>query len=613
MLLVIGCSVVAENQPEMPDPPFKNDLIVWLDAQDQSSLEKNGAGAKLLSWKNKAVNHLVKSTEAETTPTLVKQGINGHPALFFDGEGDHLILEKGIWAKTGKGFQMFAVHGSEDNKGQTWQKILTAAVEVTFPNGKIGNFKWALERPTEWSAGKPVAYKPDVFTTFRQSDGRRYIMNNVTIGGLPNQNGIVNKFQGYLGEIVVYNRELNQTEKDQVFAYLKTKWDIKDQRLENTTQNVSILPGLKNLIPSNSKLMMGCATNTGFWNEAKNLPTGQPKFPEIYREIVSSQYSIITPTNALKWSYIQPKPGVFVFKEADKHYDWAIENGIVIHGHTLVWHNALPAWVLQGETWKTPSELLAIMEQHIEGVIKHYEHEVIKYKGQTAIWDVANEVMNNPKNYKQGIDDWRTALRSSIWLDGGDKIADTDPKNKKSGIGSSFVEKAFIKTREVLDKYGAENVSLIYNDFGTEEINGKSDAIYDMVTDFLNRGVPIDGIGFQMHINYLGVNYESFAKNLARFAALKNGTFEIHINELDVGIPEQFTAEKLNMQKEVYQQVLAIALQNGVKSFTTWGVTDEFSSIPSARNGWGAGLPFDQEYQPKPAYVGMREALLKAF
>jgi len=617
MLLVIGCSVIAGNQPEIPDPPLKEELIVWLDMQDQSSLEKNTPEKGLLSWKNKAVTHYVKSVEEKTTPKVVKEGINGRPALYFNGEGDNLILEKGIWAKTGRGFQMFAVHGSEENTGQNWQKILTASVDVTFPDGKKNKLQWSIDRPIEWATGKPISYKPDVFTSFRPADGRSYVMDNVIIGGAPNKQGIINNFKGYLGEILVYNRELNQTEKDKVFAYLKQKWEIKDQTLGNPTENISTIPGLKKLVPEKAELLLGAATHSGFWDgeTARNTgPTGGITiFPEEYRETIRNQYSIITPANALKFSNIQRKPGVFDFREADQQYDWAIKNGIMIHGHTLVWHNAVPSWLLQGETWETPDELLTIMEQHIDQVIKHYEHDVLRYKKQTPIWDVANEVMIQPKDYKQGVDDWRTALRSSVWLNGGDNIADTDPNNKKSGIGPSFVEKGFIKTREALDKYGATNVALIYNDFGTEEINGKSDAIYDMIKDFLARGVPIDGIGFQMHINYFGFDYDSFAKNLARFAALRNGTFEIHITELDVAIPEQFTAEKLNKQKEVHKKIMEIALQNGAKSFTTWGVSDQFSSIPAMRNGWGAGLPFDEKYRPKPAYVGMREALLNHF
>src|SRR3712207_7019658 len=39
-----------------------------------------------------------------------------------------------------------------------------------------------------------------------------------------------------------------------------------------------------------------------------------------------------------------------------------------------------------------------------------------------------------------------------------------------------------------------------YNDYDTEGVNPKSDAVYAMVKDFKSRGVPIDGVGMQAHI-----------------------------------------------------------------------------------------------------------------
>ncbi|MGI9165835.1 MAG: endo-1,4-beta-xylanase [Pyrinomonadaceae bacterium] len=41
---------------------------------------------------------------------------------------------------------------------------------------------------------------------------------------------------------------------------------------------------------------------------------------------------------------------------------------------------------------------------------------------------------------------------------------------------------------------------LFYNDYDTEALNAKSDAVYAMVKDFKKRGVPIDGGGIQAHI-----------------------------------------------------------------------------------------------------------------
>ena len=42
-------------------------------------------------------------------------------------------------------------------------------------------------------------------------------------------------------------------------------------------------------------------------------------------------------------------------------------------------------------------------------------------------------------------------------------------------------------------------------------MNHKSDVIYAMVKDFKRRGVPIDGIGLQMHVPALDVDIPAIA------------------------------------------------------------------------------------------------------
>ena len=44
-------------------------------------------------------------------------------------------------------------------------------------------------------------------------------------------------------------------------------------------------------------------------------------------------------------------------------------------------------------------------------------------------------------------------------------------------------------------------------------------------------------------------------------------------------------------------------------SFLTWGITDKYSWIPYFFKGWGAALPFDENYRAKPAYIGLKTAL----
>ena len=127
-----------------------------------------------------------------------------------------------------------------------------------------------------------------------------------------------------------------------------------------------------------------------------------------------------------------------------------------------------------------------------------------------------------------------------------------------------------------------------------------------MVKDFKQRGVPIDGVGLQLHILDLEFDSKSVAANIARLTALG---LQVHITELDI-LPIPVTPD-LTRQAEIYRQVATVCLSNpGCTALQTWGFTDKYSWI-----GWftnhtkGDALPFDRQYRPKPAYQALSEAL----
>src|SRR5438445_647161 len=97
---------------------------------------------------------------------------------------------------------------------------------------------------------------------------------------------------------------------------------------------------------------------------------------------------------------------------------------------------------------------------------------------------------------------------------------------------------------------------LFYNDAEGEALNPKSDALYAMVKDFKRRGVPIDGIGMQMHIFDLHPDVSSIGANIGRLTALG---VQIHITEMDVALPTNpdtgtlRNSEDLGRQADVYR------------------------------------------------------------
>jgi endo-1,4-beta-xylanase len=151
----------------------------------------------------------------------------------------------------------------------------------------------------------------------------------------------------------------------------------------------------------------------------------------------------------------------------------------------------------------------------------------------------------------------------------------------------SYIERCFRWAHEA-----DPQALLFYNEAEAEGVNRKSDAIYAMVRDFRERGVPIDGVGLQMHIAHLHVDVASISENIQRLTALG---VQVHITEMDVALP---------VDERVYA---------GCTAIQTWGFTDKYSWIGShSKKTEGAALLFDREYRAKPAYEAVRSALAQA-
>jgi endo-1,4-beta-xylanase len=298
-----------------------------------------------------------------------------------------------------------------------------------------------------------------------------------------------------------------------------------------------------------------------------------------YSETLAREFSMVEPEDAMKWWTLRKEPGTFDFRGGDEVVHFAQAHDMKVRGHCLVWDHNNPDWLTQGHF--TPSQLSPLLEEHITRVMKHYA-------GQVFAWDVVNEAM-----------DENGRVKDSPWYN--------QPGIGLSQRGTAYVEQAFRWAHEADPK-----ALLFYNDNGGEGLNRKSDAIYAMVNDFKHRGVPIDGIGLQMHISQLDVDTAAIASNIARLTALG---VQVHITELDVSLPLDSSGaarkEDLAHQADVYRGVVRACLQNpGCTAIQTWGFTDKYSWIGSHSHGTrGAALPFDRAYKPKAAYDAMLDEI----
>ncbi|MFE0368978.1 endo-1,4-beta-xylanase [Streptomyces tendae] len=274
-----------------------------------------------------------------------------------------------------------------------------------------------------------------------------------------------------------------------------------------------------------------------------------------YAATLDREFSSVTPENEMKWDATEPSRDTFTFGSADRIVDHAQSQGMDVRGHTLVWHSQLPSWV--GSLGA--SDLRTAMNDHINGLMGHY-------KGEIHSWDVVNEAFQ----------------------DGGSGARRSSPFQDK--LGNGFIEEAF-RTARAADPAA----KLCYNDYNTDGVNAKSNAVYDMVEDFKSRGVPIDCVGFQSHFNSNSPVPSDYRQNLQRFADLG---VDVQITELD--IEGSGSAQAANYTK-VVEACLAVSRCTGM---TVWGVTDKYSWRSS-----GTPLLFDGNYDEKPAYDAVLSAL----
>jgi len=291
-----------------------------------------------------------------------------------------------------------------------------------------------------------------------------------------------------------------------------------------------------------------------------------------YAEIAGREFNSITPENAMKWEATEPSPGSFTFDDADAIALFAEEHQQRVRGHTLVWHYQLPAWVSDA---LSPEQLGAAMDQHIDALVS-------RYRGRVATWDVVNEA----------IDD-RGKPRDTVFL-------------RRLGIG--FVERAFRRARAA-----DPDAELVYNDYGIEEPNPKSDAVLALLEDLMASGAPVDAVGFQFHagaydLASFDLREEEIRANVQRFAALG---LAVHFTEMDVRIANLpgSDADRLDYQRRVYQRLVEICRSEpGCTSVTFWGFTDRHSWIDDYI-GPDDPLLFDDDLQPKLAYQGVSDGL----
>jgi endo-1,4-beta-xylanase len=301
----------------------------------------------------------------------------------------------------------------------------------------------------------------------------------------------------------------------------------------------------------------------------------------VFAASLAQEAGILVAEYEMKRGVIEENRGRYDFSGLDNLLAFAHAHGMAFRGHPLVWHHRNPDWL---EAAVLAERDPALHTGYIEAVMRHG-------KGRIRSWDVVNEAIS-PE------DGWADNLRNTFWL---------------KAFGPSYIDAAFHTARAA-----DPTAQLIYNDWGCENSGDKHDRFRAATLDFLEqalaRGVPIDGLGLQGHLQAFGPPIDQ--KKLRDFLSkVQQMGLKILVTEHDVddsGGSSDIVARDQAVA-DTSRRFLEVVLDNSAtETVLTWGLSDRFLKS----SGWRetlAGysprtLPLDADMQRTPMWRAMARA-----
>jgi endo-1,4-beta-xylanase len=306
--------------------------------------------------------------------------------------------------------------------------------------------------------------------------------------------------------------------------------------------------------------------------------------------LIEHEFNSVTGENAMKWGVIRPDGRNWQWERADRLADFATRHRMALVGHTLVWHSQIPTSVFVDSSANPLSRgaLLSRMQEHIDTLVG-------RYRGRVWAWDVVNEAIDEGNG-------WRRSRWHEI-------------------IGDDYMEQAFRFAHAADPK-----ARLLYNDYNMHNPRKRA-FLVEVLRGYLDRGVPISGVGLQGHVGLAYPDLAEWERSIATYAEMG---LKVHITELDVDVLPQAAAAQANVENrgnysaeldpwpqglpesmqeklaERYAAIFEILLRyrRSVERVTFWGLHDGISwknDFP-VRGRTNYPLLFDRSMRPKPAY-----------
>ncbi len=268
-----------------------------------------------------------------------------------------------------------------------------------------------------------------------------------------------------------------------------------------------------------------------------------------------AHFDAITTENAFKWAELSRAEGVYDFQFADELMRFAGRHHLRLRAHTLFWHRfQTPGFVLDAlaEAEEPAARLRELMRSHVETVVG-------RYRGRIDLYDVVNEPV---AIFGPGFDTQASLLSAANFF------------YRTLGVG--YIAEAFRLVHAV-----DPHARLFLNETVWDPRLGdpKADFFLVLVRELVEQGVPLHGVGLQIH-GVLGLrspvfpsDAESLRAYIEAFGALG---LPVEITELDLPLPLLADdPDPLAAQAAVYRRVVqACAEARNCTGVTTWGVYD---------------------------------------
>jgi endo-1,4-beta-xylanase len=328
--------------------------------------------------------------------------------------------------------------------------------------------------------------------------------------------------------------------------------------------------------------------------------------------LLKKHFNAITAENAMKPDTIWPNASPATnpptprvtpnFAPADELVTFATNNGIEVRAHTLLWHQTVPTWLIQGNK-STPDNYRADVQQHM----RDYINMVMEHFPNVYAWDVVNEAASDNASSADG---FRT---DSPWY----QAYSFGGKDGREYVRDAF----YFATLKRTAMNRVNDMALMLNDYNTE-LPGKRANVIKVVQYIMAdspRGTLIDGVGHQFHLQ-VGADATEVT---AAFQAVEVLGLINHVTELDVSLYADpgtcFSARTippcladygasppqsaLSLQATTYRALFNAFNRPSVQSVTTWGLADNHTWL----NTWPVNrtnrpLLFDTSLFPKWAF-----------